>query len=521
MTRTLAGICLAILLAGLLPGQSSDKTAFEVADVHVSPPGTKAGEPGFMPGGRLEVRGATMVELIAAAYRVDEKMVMGGPAWLNSDHFDVIAKAPAGVVSEEAICAMLQKLLADRFKLVAHEDKKDLPVYVLTVAKKAPKLTKAAKPGPAETSPGPGEKGINHILCTSCTMQDLAEMLPDLAQNFFDHPVVDETQLKGAYDFQLDWMGINVYRRAKANPDGPPAISAFDAVEKLGLKADPGTRPMPVLIVDSVNETPTPNPAGVTAKIPTFPTEFDVAQVRPAKPGAAEAAMAGRGGAGAQLGPMGVSNFENGRLEILGATLRGLVSTAYNMDDRWIVQAPKWMDEDRFDVIAKTAPTVPFEAIRIMLRNALEPAFELKTHTEDQPMPVYVLAAGKKPLLKEADGKDRSECNIVNTDKRYFVCHNTTMAEFAERLPTRAAAYVHPPILDLTGLKGAYDFQLFWTPKAQLATGGAATGDAAMPTGDVTLYEAVDKQLGLKLEEQKHPIPVLVIDHALQTPIDK
>ena len=183
---------------------------------------------------------------------------------------------------------MLRNLLVERFNMVAQRVGKDVPVYLLTVAKGGPKLAKAAKEGQPNTSRGTGDPSMNnHWVLTSYTMDALAEVLPQLAGNFFDRPVVDQTNLKGSYDFQLEWMGMGQYRNAKANPDGPPAVGAMDAVAKLGLKLDPGTRPIPVVIVDSVNQTPTPNPPGITAKIPTFPTEFDVAELRPAKPGAA------------------------------------------------------------------------------------------------------------------------------------------------------------------------------------------------------------------------------------------
>jgi uncharacterized protein (TIGR03435 family) len=140
-------------------------------------------------------------------------------------------------------------------------------------------------------------------------------------------------------------------------------------------------------------------------------------------------------------------------------------------------------------------------------------------------MLVYVLSAGKQPKLKPTDGKSRSECNIVFTDRRNYVCTNTTMAQFAERLPGVAGSYVQPPIVDATGLTGAFDFQFYYTPKNALQNGGAAaagsSAQASTPVDELTLYEAVDKQLGLKLEERKHPVPVLVIDHANQTPSEK
>ncbi len=525
MLRVGPGVSLAIILSALLCGQSStNQPVFEVADVHSSPRGASQTDGGIIAGGRFEMRGATMLDLISEAYGIDPKVVVGGPGWLNSDRFDIVANAPPGVTSAEVLRAMLKSLLAERFKLVTHQDQMEMPVYVLTVGKKGAKLRAAAKAAPPKTSQGAGEPALNnHVVCTSYTMAALAELLPVVAKNFFDHPVVDRTELKGSYDFQLDWMGWAPYNAAKANPDGPMPVSAFDAVKKLGLNVDLGTRPMPVLVMDAVNETPAPNPAGVAVKMPTFPARFDAAEVRPAKPGAVEGAMGERGGVIGQVGPMGLMHFENGRLEILGATLRGLIMLAYDIDNRWIVGAEKWIGEDRFDIIAKAPSGVTEDALKVMVKNLIVERFKLAAHTEDRPMPVYVLTAGKKPKLKQSDGTERSECSIVLIGgERTFVCKNTTMAQFAERLPAKAAAYIHPPLLDFTGLKGAYDFEVYWTPKALLPAGRSgdpeAAAQASIPAGDVTVFEAVDKQLGLKLEEQRHPVPALVIDRVNRTP---
>ena len=345
-------------------------------------------------------------------------------------------------------------------------------------------------------------------------MAALAALLPSVAANFVNHPVLDETHLKGAFDFQLDWMGIGLYRRAKTNPDGPPAVGAFDAVEKLGLHLEPGTRPGAVVVVDSVNQTPTPNSEDVKPKIPAFPTEFEVAEVRPTKLLSVP---------GQPLDPLGQVNLENGRVTIMSATLEGLLTVAFDVDAKFLFGGPKWIEEDRFDIIAKTAPSVPFEALAGMLKTLLAERFKLVTHSEVRPVPVYVLEAGKKPKLKESAGTARSDCKIVNTDRRYFVCTNTTMAQFAERLPDVAAAYLHPPVLDFTEIRGAYDFQLYWTPKRLLSNPAAkaASDTAPTPVEEVTVFEAVDKQLGLKLTEQKHPVPVVVIDKVERTPAEK
>lgn len=526
MKRCFTGLGLAILIAGLLPGQTTNTSQpadpaarFELADVHESASGT---QPFFsyLPG-RLEVRAQTMLDLISQAYQMDPSMVLGGPAWLNTDKYDVVGKFSSTPVSDEATQMMMRNLLADRFKLVARKENRDMPVYILTVSKKGAKLAAAAKDGPAKFHSGTSDPVLNnHVVCESYKMSDLAEMLPQWARNFVEHPAVDETGLTGAYDFELQWMGRGVYNRAKANADGPPAVGVFDALDKIGLKLDPGKRPLPVLVVDSVNESPTPNAPGLSIPKPSYPTEFDVAEVRPAKnPPPVDS------------GPYGTINFRRAEVEIMGATLKAMIAVAFDFPIERITGTPKWMDEDRFDVIAKAPGNAPFEALQVMLKNVLIERFKLEAHNQDQSMPVFVLLSGKKSKLKESDGNARSDCKVVTRETQVngiLACSNTSMAQLAERLPNYAGAYIHPPLLDLTGLKGSYDFELSWTAK-RLLPGARPSGpaessspaEAAVPAGDITVFEALDKQLGLKAEEQKRPIPVLVIDHANQTPSEK
>jgi uncharacterized protein (TIGR03435 family) len=461
------------------------------------------------------MRGATMLTLIATAYDVDTDLVLGGPSWLNSDRFDIIAKAPSPTPSPEVLHAMLQALLADRFKLAIRHERKDMPVYFLAVGKKVPKLQPAAKPDKPDCPRVGGTVGLIHRACQAYTMAALAELLPEVAGNFVDHPVVDKTGLAGSYDFQLDWMAKAAYLAAKTSPgDGPAPVSIFDAVDKLGLKLEAGTNPTPVIVVDNVNRTPTENPPGVTRKIPDVPTEFEVAEVHPTKLGPTE---------------RGVQN-QNGRLDLQGFTLKQLISMAFEVEEARVVGGPKWLDTDRYDVIAKAPRDPPPDATRGMLKALIVERFKLAVHNEDQPVPVFALTLGKRsPKLKESDGSARSDCKIsVEVKGRTYTCQNTTMAQLAERLPSVAAAYIVHPMVDLTGLKGAYDFALVWTPRGRLPGVAGRGGDAgaqaegiaqaSAPAGDLTVFEAIDKQLGLKLEEQKHPMPAVVIDRVERAP---
>jgi uncharacterized protein (TIGR03435 family) len=158
--------------------------------------------------------------------------------------------------------------------------------------------------------------------------------------------------------------------------------------------------------------------------------------------------------------------------------------------------------------------------------------FKLAIHNEEQPVPVYALVLGKhSPKLKEVDGSARSGCKVgVANGMRAYTCQNTTMAQLAEKLRNVAGGYLDHAVVDLTGLKGAYDFVLSWTPRGKFLRGASTGGDtsqpsgaapvAAEPAGDLTVFEAVDRQLGLKLAAQKHPMPVIVVDHADRTPAE-
>jgi uncharacterized protein (TIGR03435 family) len=102
------------------------------------------------------------------------------------------------------------------------------------------------------------------------------------------------------------------------------------------------------------------------------------------------------------------------------------------------------------------------------------------------------------------------------------------MAVLADKLRNEAPAYIDHAVLDLTELKGAYDFTLSWTPRGQFMAGArggdpgqpGAVASAADPNGDISVFEAIEKQLGLKLELQKHTMPVVVIDHLERTPTE-
>jgi uncharacterized protein (TIGR03435 family) len=347
-----------------------------------------------------------------------------------------------------------------------------------------------------------------------------------MANAYINNTVVDSTGLKGTWDLELKWTA-----RALLSQAGADGITIFDAVDKqLGLKLEPAKVPTPVIVVDSVNQKPSDNPPGVTTKLPAPPpAEFEVADIKPSMPGATN-----------QIG-----RIQNDRLDLQNFPLKLLIEIAWDMNsDELLAGAPKFLDSARFDVVAKAftgdpgkAPQVDIDVLRLMLRALLADRFKLVTHTEDRPVAGYVLSA-VKPKLQKADPSNRTGCKegpgadgkdprIANPIlSRLLSCQNMTMAQFAELLPTLANGYVHTGVLDSTGLEGAWDFTLNFSAVGLLQAGGApgqpASGapGASDPNGALSLPDAVNKQLGLKLELQKRPMPVLVIDHIEEKPTD-
>jgi len=330
--------------------------------------------------------------------------------------------------------------------------------------------------------------------------------------------VVDETGLKGnwnldlRYSIQMGFMPAGTEDR----------ISIYDAVEKqLGLKLEEKPVATPVIVVDSVNRKPTDNPPGVAEALPpnTGPAEFEVAVIRPTDPDARA---------------MRIQPQPGGRLLVEGLPLRMVVNTAFNTyNNDAIVGLPQFVDTDRFNITAKapsagpSAPQLDMEAMAPMLRALLVDRCRMTYHTEDRPVSAYSLEAAK-PKMKKADPASRIFCKRDSAPigaaqgVQQLTCQNVTMAQFAERLQNTARE-LNWPVADATGLEGGWDFSVTFStgspmtmmPPRPAGEPGQPASDvpsASVPAGGNTIFEAVEKQLGLKLEKQKRLQPVMVID---------
>lgn len=211
--------------------------------------------------------------------------------------------------------------------------------------------------------------------------------------------------------------------------------------------------------------------------------------------------------------------IRGGRYELHNATMLDLIRTAYDVDPAKVLGGPSWLEQDRFDVIAKTPSDTSIETAKLMLQALLADRFKLAVHNDTKPMPVFVLSMGKgKPKLKEAEGSENTGCqgepqNPQAGAIQYVLvhCRNMTMERFAQTLRQIAGGYLMNPVVDSTGLKGSWDFDIKWTARALLAQAGA---------DGISIFDAVDKQLGLKLELEKMPTSVIVVDRVNEKPTD-
>ena len=301
--RTLTGltILLSVFVSVLrLAAQSAAPVTptFEVASVKPN----KSGEPfvrlGLQAGGRFVAQNVPARELIRFAFNVQAFQLNGGPGWLTSDRFDITAQAPSdpgdaaatGPGQMRPVQLMLQTLLADRFRLKAHRETQEVPVYNLVLAradrKLGPQLERASidcaalargramaagrgsDPQSPPLPPRAGDRpecamaaGLASIVAGGVTIDEFARLLSARTRR----PVMNKTDLSGNYAFTLEFTpdqmpppgatppGVPL---PSINPDGPSLFTAIQ--EQLGLKLEGTRSPVQVLVIDRV-EPPTPD----------------------------------------------------------------------------------------------------------------------------------------------------------------------------------------------------------------------------------------------------------------------
>ena len=247
---------------------------FEVASIKPSAPGARGTMLQMQPGGGLRVSGATLRMLITFAYDVRDFQVSGGPGWINSDRFDINARAerssgadetpadPRQMTDQQRKTSMqqarerLRALLAERFQLAVHRDSREQSVYALVVGKNGPKLQEA------KGGPGPMMRmGMGQFNGQGVEMQMLATVLSDQV----GRTVIDRTGLKGKFDIKLQWtpdpgQGFGppgppppgVEAPPPLDPNGPSIFTALQ--EQLGLRLESQKGQVEALVIDRVEK---------------------------------------------------------------------------------------------------------------------------------------------------------------------------------------------------------------------------------------------------------------------------
>jgi uncharacterized protein (TIGR03435 family) len=241
--------CLPVVLLLFQPAFA--QPTFDAASIKPSTAQSMGG--GFnLPAGRLNARNRSLRELIQFAYDIHEYQLTGGPGWMDTDRYEVVASA-GGQSNTAEKRLMLQKLLADRFGLVFHAETREVGGYALTIAKGGPKLHPPAS-DEASLMLGRTPKGLRNMIGKNQKTSGLIMVLADL----LDHPVLDATGLTGSYDFYLEWApevgesALSLRKDSSAASEPPPdGQSIFTAVqEQLGLKLESRKAPIEIRVVD-------------------------------------------------------------------------------------------------------------------------------------------------------------------------------------------------------------------------------------------------------------------------------
>jgi uncharacterized protein (TIGR03435 family) len=220
--------------------------SFEVASVKRHPGEVIISADPRVLGNRVVGTASTLLDLIAGAYEIRSGQISGGPAWIKTLHFDIDAKAPGDAApSAEQARAMMQALLAERFKLQFHRETRDVPIYALVVGPKGAKLNASS----ADAVPGGFVRGTAegiHMETKGSSLDKLAAQLSVTA----GRPVMDRTGLRGLYDYNLDWFPAN-----RVPPAESTVPSMFVAVqEQLGLRLESTTGPQEFLVIDTARQ---------------------------------------------------------------------------------------------------------------------------------------------------------------------------------------------------------------------------------------------------------------------------
>jgi uncharacterized protein (TIGR03435 family) len=233
-------VCTLLMLPAEFAGQPP---SFEVVSIRPAAAAPNAGtNVDLFEGGRLRIANEPAKLLLRMAFQMQNAQIAGGPAWLDTDRYDIDAKTGRpGKITPEQMGPLMQSLLAERFHLRSHRETRELTVGALVIAKRGQKLTaKSAVEGSGmNTSGGPHR---SHLIATGTSMELLAGYLGNRLRRI----VVDRTGLTESYDFTLEWAPDDT-----ADSSVPSLVTALR--DQLGLRIAPQKAPVEVLVIDAIS----------------------------------------------------------------------------------------------------------------------------------------------------------------------------------------------------------------------------------------------------------------------------
>jgi uncharacterized protein (TIGR03435 family) len=219
------------------------------------------------------------------------------------------------------------------------------------------------------------------------------------------------------------------------------------------------------------------------------------------------------------------SGLDNDRFTATNVSLKNVMQyQAYGIPEPRILDGPKWLNTERFDIQAK-ADSVTFDTfkslrredrqlqIQRMFQQLLADRFKLRVHWETRELPVYAMIVAKNGSHLQAT-KQTDDGASISTNNGELTARGVTMAEIARALTQELSRELGRVVVDKTGIDGRYDLTLRWTPESGATSVSSETvNNGLQPETGPSIFTAFQEQLGLKLELIKGPVQVLVIDH--------
>jgi uncharacterized protein (TIGR03435 family) len=204
------------------------------------------------------------------------------------------------------------------------------------------------------------------------------------------------------------------------------------------------------------------------------------------------------------------SNGSRGQIVFTNLTLKRLIERAYEVKP-FQVTGPGWMEDVHFDIAAKYPPNTKTEDRPVMLRALLEERFKLAAHLDSKDMPGYALVVAKNGFKLTAVEPGRGGTSTNGGRVRTLKATRTSMEELADLI----ARNLGEMVMDKTGIEGVYNFEMRWAIDDAGPGGGGSDADTAP-----SLFTALQETLGLRLQPQKVPVPIVVVDHVERVPTE-